>query len=164
MNCIVAVDRKWAIGNKNELLISIPSDQKYFREMTTGNVVILGRKTLSGFPGGRPLKNRVNIMLTKSKGVSVEGATVVNSVEDAIEEAKKYPDTEIFVIGGESIYRQFLPYCDKAYVTFIDREFEADTYFPNLDADEEWELTKESEEQTYFDSPYTFRVYERVKA
>jgi dihydrofolate reductase len=163
MNCIVAVDRNWAIGNKNELLISIPSDQKYFRELTTGNVVILGRKTLAGFPGGRPLKNRVNIMLTKSEDVSVEGATVVNSVEDAIEEAKKYPEAEIFVIGGESVYRQFLPYCDKAYVTFIDREFAADTYFPNLEEDDEWEMTEESDEMTYFDSPFTFRVYERIK-
>ena len=163
MNCIVAVDKNWAIGNKNELLISIPSDQKYFRQLTTGNVVILGRKTLAGFPGGRPLKNRVNIMLTKSEDVSVEGATVVNSVEAAIEEAKKYPEAEIFVIGGESVYRQFLPYCDKAYVTFIDREFAADTYFPNLEEDEEWEMTEESDEMTYFDSPFTFRVYERVK-
>jgi len=163
MNCIVAVDKNWAIGNKNELLISIPSDQKYFRQLTTGNVVILGRKTLAGFPGGRPLKNRVNIMLTKSEDVSVEGATVVNSVEAAIEEAKKYPEAEIFVIGGESVYRQFLPYCDKAYVTFIDREFAADTFFPNLEEDEEWEMTEESDEMTYFDSPFTFRVYERVK-
>ena len=161
MKCIVAVDSNWAIGNKGELLITIPADQKNFRNLTTDNVVILGRKTLAGFPGGKPLKNRVNIMLTKSENVSVEGATVVHSVEEALEEVKKYEGKEIFVIGGSTVYEQFLPYCDTAIVTMIEKGFVADSYFPNLDRDENWELKEESEEQTYFDVIYTYRTYVR---
>lgn len=164
MNCIVAVDSNWGIGYKNELLVSIPADMKLFREKTTGNVIIMGRKTLESFPNGLPLKNRVNIMLTKNGEASGNGEIVVHSVEEAIEEAKKYEDKEIYVIGGASIYEQFLPYVDKAYVTKIDHAYQADTYFPNLDRMEEWEMTEESDEQTYFDLIYTFAVYERKKA
>ncbi len=161
MNCIVAVDENWGIGYKNELLVSIPADMKLFREKTTGNVIIMGRKTLESFPNGLPLKNRVNIMLTKSEETSGNGEIVVHSVEEAVAEAGKYEDKEVYVIGGASIYEQFLPYVDKAYVTKIDHAYQADTYFPNLDQNDEWEMTEESEEQTYFDLVYTFCVYER---
>ena len=161
MNCIVAVDENWGIGYKNELLVSIPADMKLFREKTTGNVIIMGRKTLESFPNGLPLKNRVNIMLTKSGEASGNGEIVVHSVEEAVAEAGKYEDKEVYVIGGASIYEQFLPYVDKAYVTKIDHAYQADTYFPNLDRNDEWKMTEESEEQTYFDLVYTFCVYER---
>ena len=161
MNCIVAVDENWGIGYKNELLVSIPADMKLFREKTTGNVIIMGRKTLESFPNSLPLKNRVNIMLTKSGEASGNGEIVVHSVEEAVAEAGKYEDKEVYVIGGASIYEQFLPYVDKAYVTKIDHAYQADTYFPNLDRNDEWEMTEESEEQTYFDLVYTFCVYER---
>jgi len=161
MNCIVAVDENWGIGYKNELLVSIPTDMKLFREKTTGNIIIMGRKTLESFPNGLPLKNRVNIMLTKSGEASGNGEIVVHSVEEAVAEAGKYEDKEVYVIGGASIYEQFLPYVDKAYVTKIDHAYQADTYFPNLDQNDEWEMTEESEEQTYFDLVYTFCVYER---
>ena len=163
MNCIVAVDANWGIGYKNDLLVSIPADMKMFREKTTGNVIIMGRKTLESFPNGLPLKNRVNIMLTKSGEASGNGEIVVHSVEEAVEEAKKYADKEVYVIGGASIYEQFLPYVDKAYVTKIDHAYVADTYFPNLDLNEDWEMTQESDEQTYFDLIYTFAVYERKR-
>lgn len=163
MNCIVAVDANWGIGYKNDLLVSIPADMKMFREKTTGNVIIMGRKTLESFPNGLPLKNRVNIMLTKSGEASGNGEIVVHSVEEAVEEAKKYADKEVYVIGGASIYEQFLPYVDKAYVTKIDHAYAADTYFPNLDLNEDWEMTQESDEQTYFDLIYTFAVYERKR-
>ena len=163
MNCIVAVDANWGIGYKNDLLVSIPADMKMFREKTTGNVIIMGRKTLESFPNGLPLKNRVNIMLTKSGEASGNGEIVVHSVEEAVEEAKKYEDKEVYVIGGASIYEQFLPYVDKAYVTKIDHAYVADTYFPNLDLNEDWEMTEESDEQTYFDLIYTFAVYERKR-
>lgn len=163
MNCIVAVDANWGIGYKNDLLVSIPADMKMFREKTTGNVIIMGRKTLESFPNGLPLKNRVNIMLTKSGEASGNGEIVVHSVEEAVEEAKKYEDKEVYVIGGASIYEQFLPYVDKAYVTKIDHAYVADTYFPNLDLNEDWEMTQESDEQTYFDLIYTFAVYERKR-
>ncbi len=161
MNLIVAVDKNWAIGNQGKLLVSIPSDMKFFREETTGKVVILGRKTLETFPGGLPLKNRVNIILTKNPNFKAPGAVVVHSVEEALEAVKEYEDEKIFVIGGDTIYKQFLPYCKLAHVTKIDHAYEADAYFPNLDTMPEWEVTGKSEEQTYFDLEYQFVRYER---
>ena len=161
MNLIVAVDSNWAIGNKDRLLVSIPNDHKHFREETTGKVVVLGRKTLQTFPQGQPLKNRINIILSRDRNYRVKDATVVHSVEELLEELRQYDTEDIYIIGGESIYRQMLPYCDVAHVTKIDHVYEADTYFPDLDRDETWEITAESEEQTYFDLAYTFVRYQR---
>ena len=161
MNIIVAADENWAIGNKDKLLVSIPKDQKHFREETTGKVVVLGRKTLQTFPQGQPLKNRTNIILSTDKSYQVKDATVVHSVEELLEELKQYASDSIYIIGGESVYRQLLPYCDTVHVTKIDHAYEADTYFPNLDEDADWEITADSDEQTYFDIPYTFLKYER---
>lgn len=161
MNLIVAVDNNWAIGNKNQLLISIPNDQKHFREETTGKVVVLGRKTLATFPQGLPLKNRTNIILSKDKNFKVKDALVVHSVEELLEQLKQYDSEDVYIIGGESIYRQMLPYCDVAHVTKIDYSYEADTYFHNLDADGDWVITADSDEQTYFDIAYEFLRYER---
>ena len=162
MNLIVAVDKNWAIGKDNKLLVSIPADMKFFRETTKGNIVVMGRKTLESFPQGQPLQNRVNIVISRNKDYKVKGAVVVHSIEEAIEEAKKY-EGDVYVIGGESIYRAMLPYCQTALVTKIDHAYTADTYFPNLDEDPEWELTGETEEQTYFDLEYVFTRYERIK-
>ena len=164
MNLIVAVDKNWAIGNENKLLVSIPQDMKFFRETTMGKVVVMGRKTLESFPGGQPLKKRTNIVLTRDKNYQVKDAIVVNTVDELLQELKKYDEEEIYVIGGESIYRQMLPYCDTAHVTKIYHSYEADTYFPNLDEMEDWEITGVSDEQTYFDLEYEFVRYERVKA
>ena len=161
MNLIVAVDSNWAIGKENKLLVSIPQDMKFFRETTKGKVVAMGRKTLESFPGGQPLKNRVNVVLTTDKNYKVKDTVIVHSVEEMVEELKKYNSEDVYVIGGESIYRQLLPYCTKAYVTKIDHAYDADTYFPDLDADPEWEMTKISDEQTYFDLEYVFVIYER---
>ncbi len=161
MNLIVAVDKNWAIGNKNKLLVSIPNDMKNFRKTTTGNVIVMGRKTLESFPQSQPLANRVNIVLTANPNYKVNGATIVHSLDELMEELKQYTEQEIYVIGGESIYRQLLPYCKKAIVTKIDEAYEADTYFPNLDDMEEWQIVEESEEQTYFDICYTFVTYEK---
>ena len=163
MNLIVAVDKNWAIGLGNQLLVSIPQDMKFFRETTKGKVVAMGRKTLESFPGGQPLKNRVNVVLTTDKDYKTKGITLVHSIEDMVEELKKYEEEDVYVIGGETIYRQLLPYCKKAYITKIDHAYNADTFFPNLDEDPEWEMTKISDEQTYFDLEYVFTIYERVK-
>ena len=161
MNLIVAVDENWAIGYKNELLIRIPADMKMFRQETTGKVVVLGRKTLETFPNAQPLKNRTNIILSTNKDYKVKDATVVHSIEELLEELKNYADEDIYIIGGETIYRQMLPYCNVAHITKIDRSYEADAYFPNLDADPAWEVTAESDEQSYFDTTYAFVKYER---
>ena len=104
MQAIVAADNNWGIGYQNRLLVSIPSDMKFFRQKTTGNVVVMGRKTLESFPNGLPLKNRVNIVLTKNKNYQVKDAVIVHSEEELLEELKKYPSEKIYVIGGESIY------------------------------------------------------------
>lgn len=162
MNLIVAVDENWAIGNKNELLIRIPADMKMFRQETTGKVVVLGRKTLETFPAGEPLKNRTNIILSTKKDYKVKDAIVVSSIEELLQELKQYKEEDIYIIGGESIYRQMLPYCNVAHVTKIDRSYEADAFFPNLDQEEGWRITAESDEQTYFDTTYTFVKYEKI--
>ena len=163
MNLIAAVDQNWAIGNKNELLVRIPADQKFFRETTTGKVVVMGRKTLESFPNGLPLKNRTNIVLTHDNTYKVPGAVVVHDMDELHEELKKYDSQDIYVIGGETIYRQLLDECDVAHITKIDYAYDADAYFPNLDERPEWKITADSEEQTYFDLEYYFYRYERVK-
>lgn len=161
MNAIVAVDNNWAIGCKNSLLVRIPADHKNFRQETTGKVVVLGRKTLETFPQGMPLPNRKNIILSANPDYQVKDAVVVHNKEELDAELQKYPTEDVYIIGGESVYRMMLPECDVVHVTKIDHDYEADAYFPNLDKDDAWEITAESEEQTYFDLPYYFVKYER---
>jgi len=163
MNIIVAVDKKWGIGNKGKLLVSIPRDKKLFREETTGKVIIMGHSTLLSLPGEQPLVGRENIVLSRDKSLSIKGATVLNSVDACMDYLKKnnIKDSDVFVIGGESVYNDFLPYCDVAHITYIDYEYEADRHFLNLDMSNEWSLVLETEEETYFDIPYTFRLYKR---
>jgi len=163
MNLIAAVDKNWAIGYQNRLLVSIPADMKFFRETTTGKVVVMGRKTLESFPNGLPLKNRVNIVLTRSKDFRVKDAVVVHSVEELDEELEKYNSEDVYVIGGESIYKALLDRCDVAHITKIDYAYQADAFFPNLDEKEEWTVTGDSDEQTYFDLEYHFLRYEKRK-
>ena len=163
MNLIAAVDNNWAIGKNNQLLVRIPMDQKFFREMTTGKVVVMGRKTLESFPNGRPLKNRTNIVLTHNPSYEVEGAIVVNSLDELHEELKKYNSEDIYIIGGQKIYEQLVDECDVAHITKIDFEYDADAYFPNLDKEDGWELEGESEEETYCDLCYTFTEYRNEK-
>ena len=161
MNAIVAVDKNWAIGNKGKLLVSIPNDMKMFREETSGKVVVLGRKTLATFPNGLPLKNRTNIILTSDKSFKAGDSIIVHSIEELLDELKNYNTEDVYIIGGDSVYKQMLPYVDICHVTKIDHAYEADTYFPNLEKDEEWGIVKESEEQTYFDIEYTFQMWKR---
>ena len=163
MNLIVAVDKNWAIGKDNKLLVSMPQDMKFFRETTIGKVVVMGRKTLESFPGGQPLKQRTNIVLTRDKKFTAKDAIIVHDVDELLEELKKYNSEHIYVIGGESIYRQLLPYCDLAHVTKINHAYEADTYFPNLDEKDEWVVTGVSDEQTYFNLEFEFVRYERMQ-
>lgn len=163
MKLIVAVDKNWAIGYRNELLVSIPADMRFFKDQTTGKVVVMGKNTLESFPGGKALKNRVNIVVALEKSYKAPDAIVVNSIEDAIAEASKYDTDDVYVIGGASIYKQMLQFCDTAYVTKIDHAYVADTYFPNLDEDESWQMTEISEEQTYYDLEYRFTKYEKIK-
>ncbi len=159
MNLILSADNNWAIGKDNKLLVRIPADMKFFRETT--KVVVMGRKTLESFPNGLPLKNRINIVLTKNLSYQVKDAIVVHSKEELDQELKKYNSDDIYVIGGGSVYEMLLKECDIAHVTKINYTYEADTFFPNLDEDPDWEIVADSEEQTYFDLEYYFLKYQR---
>ena len=166
MRAIVAVDSNWAIGNKGKLLVSIPSDHKMFRTQTKDKIVIYGRKTLETFPMARPLDQRVNIIFSRNPAYEVKNAETVHSVEELQELLRtkyaEYDSDDVYVIGGESIYRQLLPLCDTVIVTRIDFDYEADAFFQNLDQNPEWECVEEGEEQTYFDVAFHFDRYERV--
>ena len=151
MNVIVAVDENWAIGKDGDQLCYIPADLKRFQKLTTGHPVLLGRKTLATFPGGRPLKNRRNLILSSQQDFAPEGGEVFHTLESALAAAP----ADTFVIGGESVYRQALDRCDTAYVTKIQKAFPADRYFPDLDADPAWIIAEtegpyEHEGLTYF--------------
>ena len=161
MILIAAVDRNWAIGKDNSLLVHIPADQRFFRETTTGKVVVMGRKTLESFPGGKPLKDRVNIVLSGNPGYKRDDVTIIRDLDSLIKEIGEYPKDSVFCIGGASVYKELMPYCDKALITRIDEAYEADTYFPDLDSDPDWKITDTGEEQTYFDLVYHFVTYER---
>lgn len=163
MNIIVAVDRNWAIGCKGNTLVDIPADRKLFREETEGKVVVMGRKTLESLPGGQPLPERVNIVLSRSPDDLGKGVVRCGNEEEALKECAAYPTEDIYVIGGQEIYQAFLPCCDVAHITWIDYAYEADRFFPNLDEDPDWVLAAEGEEETYFDLCYTFRLYCRKK-
>ncbi len=157
----VAADKNWAIGKDGALLVRIPADMKRFLKETEGKAVLMGRKTLESLPGRQPLGNRVNVVLTRNKNFAMKGVIVVHSVEEALSVLAPYEGKGICCIGGESVYRQLLPYCSRAFVTRIDYSYQADAHFPDLDGNPEWEITDESEEKTYFDLEYTFVTYER---
>lgn len=166
MNIIAAVDKNWGIGRNGKLLVSIPLDQKHFRMDTLGKVCIMGRATFDSLPGGRPLDGRVNIVLSADKNYSPKGAVVCRSVDEVFSvldeyRGRGYTDDDFFVIGGQSIYELFLPYCDRAHITKIDYAYEADRYMPNLDEDPEWVLAAEGDEEAYFDLIYSFMLYVR---
>ena len=144
MKAILHADKEWGIGKGNALMFSIPADMKFFRETTTGNVVVMGLNTLKSFPGGQPLKNRVNIVLSAS-GEPIEGSMVVSSVEELMREVKKYDGEKVFVIGGAMTYKLLLPYCSEVLVTKVDAVGGADAYFENLDKNPSFKLVYESD-------------------
>ena len=159
MYAIVAVDKNWAIGREGDQLCYIPADLKRFQKLTTGHAVLVGRKTLATFPGGRPLKNRRNIILSSRKDFATEGGEVFPSLEEALAAAPE----DTFVIVGESVYRVTLDRCDTAYVTKIQKAFPADCYFPNLDADQAWQATEEEGPFTHEGLTYTYVTYRRIR-
>lgn len=139
MELIVAVYDDWGIGRDGTQPVALSADRKFFRVTTKGAMVIVGRRTIEDFPGQQPLPNRVNVALTR-QNVEIPGFTVVHSPEEAAELAKTAE--KAFVIGGGSIYRQMLPYCDTAYITKVHCAVNSDTYFHNLDADPAWKCVE----------------------
>ena len=132
MKAIVAVDKKWGIGKNNDLLFNIPEDMKFFREKTAGKTVCMGYNTLLSFPGSKPLKNRVNIVLAP-QGVVRDDCIIVYTLEELSKELAKYNDDEVFVVGGAMFYRTMVPYCSEVFVTKVDADGEATVFYPNLD-------------------------------
>ena len=144
MRAILHADKNWGIGKANGLMFKIPADMKFFRETTTGNVVVMGSNTLKSFPGGKPLKDRLNVVLYPD-GEDREDCKIVRSVEELFGEIKKYPPEKVFVIGGQMMYKTLLPYCESVLVTKVDAEGDADAFFENLDENTDFELVYESE-------------------
>jgi len=161
MNAIVAVDKHWAIGQNGDLLFSLPTDMKRFRTLTTGGTVIMGRKTLDSFPGGKPLPKRRNIVITHHTDCDREGIEIVANPEAALELAGNMQDENLWVIGGGSIYTALLSRCKRVYLTKVDTAAEApDTFFPNLDKLPGWEVESVSED--IVENGLTFRFVDYV--
>ena len=158
ISLILAMDRNRVIGKNNRMPWRLPADLAYFKNITLGSTVVMGRKTFESI--GKPLKGRKNIILTRDKEYIQEGCQIVNSIEEALEEIKKKEET--FIIGGAEIYSMFLPFAKKLYITYIDHEFQGDTYFPEID-DEEWKVISRTPGEKNEENPYSyyFEVYER---
>lgn len=161
MQMIVAVDNNWAIGNQGKLLVRIPADMQFFQKETIGKVVVMGRKTLESLPGGQPLAKRTNVVLTTRADYHPKNVIVVHSKKEAEELLKSYNSEDVYIIGGQSVYEQFLPFVNTIHVTKINYTYQADAFFPNLTQMDEWVMKEESEEQTYFDLEYYFQKYVR---
>lgn len=168
VNAIVCVDSNWGIGYQNNLLISIPEDMKFFKEMTTGNMVIMGRKTYDSLLV-KPLPNRINVVITsnisENNCAELRKDCVLYANIDVIKEtlAQNILPYDVYIIGGASIYKELLPYCYRVYTTEVEYSFEnVDTYFPNLDELEDWRIAEIGEEKEYEGIKYRFCMYEKV--
>ena len=159
MKAILSADLNWGIGCGGKLLQHVPEDMRFFMNMTMGKVVVMGRETFESLPGMQPLKERVNIILSKNADYWGERLMVCRSLEELSQELRKYNTDDVFVIGGESVYVQLLPYCSEAYITRFEKQFEADRHFPNLDSMEGWKLDSESEPSCYKDMNFRFLKY-----
>ena len=160
MNLVVAVDNNWGIGYAGTQQVVIPADRKHFREVTGDGAVIVGRKTLEDFPGGKPLKNRTNIVLTRNLDFQEDGALVAHDLYELVGILDAFDQNNVFVIGGDSIYKMLLPYCRLAYLTKIKASPIADRYFPNLDEDPDWIVVSEENAVTEDGIAYAFVLYE----
>jgi len=160
MKAIVVVDKNWGIGRDKKLLVHLPGDLKYFKEHTLGRTIVMGRETLESLPGGKPLLNRNNIVLTRNKGYGA-GCSICHSKEELLKMVKDGNADEVFITGGEKVYKQFLPCCDTCYVTKIDKILDADKFFHNLDEDENFSVVDESEWIEENGTRYKFVEYRR---
>ncbi len=159
LTAIAAVSGNWGIGKNGDLLFNIPEDKKFFRRTTLNHTVIMGRKTLESLPGGKPFKDRKNIVLSRNRDFAPEGVTVCHDVREVLGIIK---NEDAFVAGGGEIYRLMLPFCAKAIITKVDSIPEADTFFPDLDSAANWTITGQSEKYTYEGLTYRFCTYENI--
>jgi len=163
MNAIVAVDENWGIGCKGELLFSIPEDLKFFKDLTINKVVVMGHCTLKSLPNSKPLKNRINIVLSRDKDLELDSVMVCNSIDHLIETTSQYDSNDVIVIGGQDIYAQLLAYCSVVYVTKVKGSRYADRHFPNIDEIPHWQIEHESDEKEHDGYKYVFCKYVNVK-
>ena len=152
IRAILHADKTWGIGKKNDLMFSLPEDMKFFRKTTSGKTVVCGENTLASFPGGMPLKNRTHIVLSPQQ--VRDDCMMVRSIDEALAKMKE-AEGDVYVIGGASVYKQMLPYCEEVYVTKVDAVGGAEVFFPNLDEDENFEMVYQSE--PIEDNGYTIR-------
>ncbi len=144
MKAILHADKNWGIGKSNSLMFKIPADMKFFKETTVGNVVVMGSNTLKSLPGGKPLKDRTNIVLYPG-GRKRDDCTIVDSLEELFSQIKKYDSEKVYVIGGAMMYKTLLPYCSEVLVTKVDAVGDADVFFDNLDKNDCFKLVYESQ-------------------
>lgn len=163
MNLIVAADRKWGIGRDGGLLASLPTDMKYFKENTSGKVVVMGRKTLESLPGRRGLPKRINYLLTSDPDYKAERCLTVCSEEQLMRELAGYDTDDVFIIGGATLYNRFYKLCDRLLVTKIDADLDADTFIADFDQDPDFEIGSESETISENGISYRFVIYNRKR-
>lgn len=165
MNFIVAADEKWQIGYDGGLLTHIPEDLKFFKEKTSHETLVLGRKTLESFPGGKPLPNRHHIVLTRNKDYSApEGVELCHSIDELLERLETLDSQKVWLIGGGTLYKALIPYCDYGYVTVLRGEYKSDTSMPNLDQGDEWsKISDEEWRMSKKDVAYKFTTYKKIK-
>ncbi len=161
MKAIVNVDKNWGIGLGDSLINHIPADMKFFKAKTTGNVVVMGRSTFLTFPGMKALPNRVNIVLTTDKSWNAPDVIVCHSLEELDAQLRRYDTNTVYVIGGMSVYNQLISLCDTAYVTKVETAKPADKFFPDLDADSDWFVAEEGEEQEHNGAKFRFVTYKK---
>ena len=159
MKAILSADLNWGIGCGGKLLQRVPEDMKFFMNMTLGKVVVMGRETFESLPGMQPLKERVNIVLSRNGHYEDERLIICRSISDLSGKLIRYDADDVFVIGGESVYTSLLPYCSEAYVTRFEKAFEADRHFPDLDVMQNWKLVSESEQHLYKDMSFKYLMY-----
>lgn len=164
MNIIAAADKNWGIGYKGNLLTHIKEDMLFFKEKTINKAVIMGKETFLSLPGQKPLPDRKNFVLTTNKYFKAEGAEVCSSIEEALSKAKEnFKDEDIFFIGGERVYRESEKFCDTAYITKIDKEFEADRFLNNYDENDSWVIKEEEMIKTEKGLYITFTTYKKAE-
>ena len=161
MKMIVCVSQNYGIGKSGDLLFSLPPDMKLFRETTQGKVVIMGRSTLDSFPGGKALKNRVNVVLTRDEAFEREDTYVFHSKEEVLDFVSQYNSDDVYVIGGAQIYEMFRDVCDEAIVTKVRKEVACDTFFFDIDSDTAWKKETESDIMVHEGTEFTFCTYTR---
>ncbi|UWG97869.1 dihydrofolate reductase [Dehalobacter sp. DCM] len=161
MKAIVSVDRNWGIGYQGDLLMKIPDDMKFFKQMTVGKVVVMGRGTYESLPGKEPLKDRINIVISSNSQFQDDRVIICRSLDDLLLELKKYPSDDICIIGGESLFKLMMPYLDELYVTKIGAAFPADTFFTDVDQNEDWKIASVGEMKNYNGIDYQVVKYIR---